>query len=121
MELNQQQPEQMEKHKKWNKRIGSDFEHSSTHCTDGTLQGTWWAFFLVSMPITDEITCGDGCFCVGEKASIIKRMNDIEIIVIRTIWDHKPLHKTEVVHRHLNISTSFTGTQKLLKQQGNQQ
>lgn len=28
--------------------------------------------FTVSMPIKDETTCGDGCFCVGENTSIIK-------------------------------------------------
>ena len=30
------------------------------------------AFICVSMPIKDEITCGDGCVCVGENTSVIK-------------------------------------------------
>lgn len=41
--------------------------------------------FLVSMPITDEITSGDGCFCVEENASITLRRNGIKIRVRTTI------------------------------------
>lgn len=73
MVSNQQHPEPM-KTEEWKKKIGKTVNINTVE----TLHGRQTArhlvtAFLVSMPIKDEITCGDGCFCVGENTSIIKK------------------------------------------------
>lgn len=69
------------------------------------------------MPIKDEITCGDGCFCVGENTSIIKeewsRNNSHNKSKI-----YEALHRTELFTDNItSISTSCTGRQTMLKKE----